>query len=198
MVRVKALQDRCVAKEGVIGRVRKHNTNLMNVQGQYKEAVRTLNMEVKEVKGKLEEADHQKKKLQEEVTVLREMVETAGTDVVQKFKTSQLFIDSCADYYDTGFDDCLKQVASAFPELDLSKIIMDAPELTTPIGNIITDDDDGSLKSQLPPKDDDVVVLAQPAANPPAPISKPLVVTIDVDDPQSQKGDENHADVLPT
>ena len=82
MVRVKALQDRCVAKEGVIGRVRKHNTNLMNVQGQYKEAVRTLNMEVKEVKGKLEEADHQKKKLQEEVTVLREMVETAGTDVV--------------------------------------------------------------------------------------------------------------------
>ena len=39
---------------------------------------------------------------------LREKVETAGTDAVQKFKTLQLFIDSCADYYDTGFDDYLK------------------------------------------------------------------------------------------
>ena len=54
LVHVKALQDRCVAKEGVVGRVRKHNATLMNEQGQYKEAVRTLN---KEVKGKLEEAD---------------------------------------------------------------------------------------------------------------------------------------------
>ena len=80
LVLVKALQDCCVAKEGVIGRVRKHNTNLMNEQGQCKEVVRTLNKEVKEVKGKLEEADRQKNKLQEEVTVLREKVETAGTE----------------------------------------------------------------------------------------------------------------------
>ena len=39
---------------------------------------------------------------------LQEKVETAGTDAVQKFKTSQSFIDSCADYYGIGFDDCLK------------------------------------------------------------------------------------------
>ena len=35
----------------------------MNEQGQHKEAVRTLNKEVKVVKGKLEEANHQKQKL---------------------------------------------------------------------------------------------------------------------------------------
>ena len=29
-MRGKALQDRCVAKEGVVGWVRKHNANLMN------------------------------------------------------------------------------------------------------------------------------------------------------------------------
>ena len=57
----------------------------MNEHGQYKEAVRTQN---KEVKGKLEEADHQKQKLQEEVTALREKVETVGIDAVQKFKMS--------------------------------------------------------------------------------------------------------------
>ena len=57
---------------------------------------------------------------------LREKVEIAGADAVQNFKKSQSFIDSCADYYGTGFDDCLKQVASAFSELDLSGISMDA------------------------------------------------------------------------
>ena len=144
MVCVKALQDRCVAKEGVVGRVRKYNATLMNEQGQYKEAICTLN---KEVKGKLEEADHQKQKLQEEVMALHEKVETAGIDTVQKFKTLQLFIDSCADYCDTGFDDCLKQVASAFLELNLSEITMDALEPTTLVGTIVTDDDDGSFKS---------------------------------------------------
>ena len=91
---------------------------------------------------------------------MHEEVETARTDVVQKFKASQLFIDSCADYYGTGFDDCLKQVASAFPKLDLSGITMDAPESTTPIGDVVTDDDEGSLRSQPPLKNDSIVVLA--------------------------------------
>ena len=88
--------------------------------------MRTFNKEVKELREKLVEAGFQKQKLQEEVTALQEKAETAGTDAVQKFKTLQSFIDSCADYYGTGFDDCLKQVASAFPELDLSRISMDA------------------------------------------------------------------------
>ena len=78
---------------------------------------------------------------------LHKKVETVGTDTIQKFKTSQLFIDSCADYYDTGFDDCLKHVAAVFPELDLSEITMDAPEPTTPVGNVVTEDDDSSPKS---------------------------------------------------
>ena len=63
LVRIKALQDCCVAKEGVVTQVWKHNTNLMNEQGQYKDAVRTLNKELKEVREKLAEVDHQNKKL---------------------------------------------------------------------------------------------------------------------------------------
>ena len=67
---VTVLQDRCIAKEGVVTRVRKHNAHLMNEQGQYKDAVRTLNKELKEVREKLGEADRQSDKLKEEVTVL--------------------------------------------------------------------------------------------------------------------------------
>ena len=82
LVRVKALQEHCVAKEEVVDHVRKHNATLMNEQGQYKEAMRTFNQEVKELKEKLEEADRQKQKLQEEVTALCEKVETAGINAV--------------------------------------------------------------------------------------------------------------------
>ena len=56
-MRVKALQDHWVAKEGVVTRVRKHNTNLMNEQAQYKDVVRTLNQELKEVREMLVKAN---------------------------------------------------------------------------------------------------------------------------------------------
>ena len=81
---------------------------MLNEQRQYKDAIRTLNNELKVIKGKLVEVDRQKEMLQNKVTALREKVETAGTDAIQKLKTSQLFIDSYADYYGTGFDDYLK------------------------------------------------------------------------------------------
>ena len=112
---------------------------------------------------------------------MREKAETARTDVVQKFKTLQSFIDSCADYYGTGFDDCLKQVASAFPKLDLSGISMDAPELVTPARDVAIEDDDVVLESQPSPMVDGGVVLAQPAITLPAPISKTPELTIDAD-----------------
>ena len=117
------------------------------------------------------------------MTALSERVETAGTDVVQEFKASQSFMDSCAEYYGTGFDDYLKQVASVFPELDLSRITMN-------------DEGDDSPESNPSPKDDGVIVLAQPAANPPpTPASNPPTVLVDV---ENQKDDGNPADALAT
>ena len=173
-----ALQDRCVAKEGVVTQVRKHNANLMNEQGQYKDAVHTLNQELKEVREKLEEADRQNDKLRGEVIALGQRVQTVGADAVRDFKATQSFIDSCAGYYGTGFDDCLKQVASAFTELDLSGITMD-------------DGDDGPSHSTPTPEPDGVVILAQPAANPPTPVSNIPAVLVDVED---QQADGNPAD----
>ena len=158
--------------------------------------MRTFNKEVKELREKLVEAGSQKQKLQEEVTALREKVETAGTNTVQKFKTSQSFIVSCADYYGTGFDDCLKQVASAFPELDLFGISMDAPEPLTPARDVATDDDDGVLESQPSPKVDSGIYLAQPAITPPAPVSKTPELTVDANGALLQKSDGTPADVL--
>ena len=158
--------------------------------------MRTFNQEVKELREKLVEAGSQKQKLQEEVTALQEKAEMAGTDAVQKFKVPQSFIDSCADYYGTDFDDCLKQVALAFPELDLSGISMDAPELVTPARDVAIEDDDVVLESQPLPMADGDVVLAQPATTPPASVSKSSNPTVNADGAPSQKGGDNPADVL--
>ena len=85
-------------------------------------------------------------------------MEKVGDNAFQEFKASQSYIDSCADYYGTRFDDCLKQVASAFPELNLFRITMEEFVLTTPASDTVADESDD-------PKDDSVV-LAQPAATP--------------------------------
>ena len=144
----------------------------MNEQGQYKDVVRTLNQELKEVREKLGEAGRQNDKLKEEVTALGQRVQTAGADAVRDFKVSQSFIDSCAGYYGTDFDHCLKHVASTFPELDLSGITMD-------------DGDDGPSHSAPTPEADGVVILAQPVANPPTPVSSFPGVFVDVEDQQA-------------
>ena len=72
---------------------------------------------------------------------------------------------------------------------------MDAPEPVTPARNVVTDDDDGTPKSQRSPKADGGVVLAQLAINPPpAPVSKIPMVAVDADDPQPQKDGGNLVD----
>ena len=188
-MRVKALQDQCVAKEGVVTQVRKHNTNLMNEQEQYKETLCTLHGELKETREKLEEAGCQKEKLQGKLLTLRWQVEKAEADAIMEFKASQSFIDPCAEYYGTGFEDCLKQVTSSYPGLDLSKITMDDPVPSTLAGDTIIGESDDSTESDLPHKDDGVV-LAQPTTDPSVTTSNPSIGFLDVENPHIQDKDD--------
>ncbi|KAL0013299.1 hypothetical protein SO802_000368 [Lithocarpus litseifolius] len=198
LVHVKALQDRCVAKEGVITRVGKHNKNLLDQQDQYKEAIRTLNGKLKEVKEKLKEAVRREQTLWGELTTLDEQLKKARADAVKEFKESQSFIDSCVEYYGTGFNDCLKQVASSYPDLDLSEISVDDPLPTTPAGDTVAGESDDSTESNLPHKDDGVV-LAQPAVTPPVTTSNPPIEILDVENPHAQdKDDETLIDASAT
>ena len=120
-------------------------------------------------------------------------------DAVKEFKASQPFIDSCAVYYGIGFKDCLKQVKSIYPYLDLSKVTMDDPLPLTPVGDTILDETDDSIESELDPKDDSVV-LTQPATDPPITPSVPSTKPLNVDNPPVQgvqdKNDENLQDAL--
>ena len=73
--------------------------------------------------------------MEKELTTLLGQVETAKVNTVEEFKASQTFIDSYAIYYDSEFEDCLKQVKSIYPTLDLSKITMDKPLPSTLTGD---------------------------------------------------------------
>ena len=65
-----------------------------------------------------------------ELLTLREQIEKVKADAMAEFKASQPFIDACTFYYGDGFEDCLKQVGSVYPALDLSKITLGAVTLS--------------------------------------------------------------------
>ena len=134
------------------------------------------------------------------MTTLLGQVETAKADAVAEFKASQSFKDSCADYYGDGFEDCLKQVKSFFPDLDLSKVIMDDPLLSTPVGDTIFEETDHSTELEEVPKDDNVI-LTQPAVDQPIIPLTPSTNPPNAEDPHAQdvqdlppKGDGNQQD----
>ena len=137
-------QDRCLIKEGVISCLRKHNKTLTNEQDQYKDAFCTLNKEVRDLNEKLKEETHQREKaekakasMEKELMAHFKQVEMARTDAIMEYKASQPFNDACTVYYGEGFDDCLKQVGSVYPDLDFSRVNMDKP-LPTPLVKRLT------------------------------------------------------------
>ena len=91
------------------------------------------------------------------MTTLLGQVETPMGDAIKEFKESQAYIDSCAEYYGVGFEDCLKQVNSNYPHLDLVKVSMDDPLPTTPAGNAIPEETDDSTESEHDTQDDNIV-----------------------------------------
>ena len=74
-----------------------------------------------------EKVQEAKVNLEKELTALCGQVETARANAIVKFKASLPFINVCGVYYGDGFEDCLKQVRSVFPNLDLSKVTIDNP-----------------------------------------------------------------------
>nr|POE81231.1 hypothetical protein CFP56_47455 [Quercus suber] len=94
---------------------------------QYIEVVYTLNKKLTTMLAKLkeesclkEEAKKAKTNLMMELTILYEQIDKAKADTMAKFRVSQPFFDACGVYYGDEFNDCLKQVGAAYPNLDLS------------------------------------------------------------------------------
>ncbi|KAK9990057.1 hypothetical protein SO802_025042 [Lithocarpus litseifolius] len=188
MVHMKAMQVKGAKSEVLLARQQKRIKNLTDGLEQYKDACRTLNGEVKELKGKLEEEGRQVEKEREarvtaekELTALLSQVETAKADAVTEFKASQSFVDSCAVYYGDGFEDFLKQVKFVYPYLDLSKVSIDDPLPSTLVGETTFGEGDDHSEPEVNSKSD-CIVLAQPA------VDKPVAPVIPSTNPLSFEG----------
>ena len=160
-----------------------------------------LKEKLKEEASLRQNAQKAKANLEKELTALCEQVETARADAIAKFRASQPFIDACAVYYGDRFDDCLKQVRSDYPNFDLSKVTMDDPLPTTPVGgDNINEETNDSTHAEQGLKDDGVV-LAQPALERPVTLVIPFAENPplkDAENPSTQdsqnspaKDDEN-------
>lgn len=121
-----------------------------------------------ELKEKLEEESRWQKSEQEtKLTAKKELksilsqVETARNDAVMEFMDSQSFIEACVVYYGNGFEDCLKQVKSVYPNLDLSTTTMNESTSSTPAGDTVKEECDVTNNLEANQKNDSVV-LAQP------------------------------------
>ena len=166
-----ALQDRCVASEGVIQRFHKCQEIENKEQAQYSEVVCTLNQELTtktkalaKKTHRLEEAKKAKTNLATEVASLREQKERARVDAVAEFCISQPFFDPCGIYYGEGFEDCLKQVRAAHPNLNLSQITIDTIVPPTFEGeDTVSDETVDSIHTIKEEVETNDVVIAQPA-----------------------------------
>ena len=95
LVRMKALQDKCIANEGVICQYCKCQEIKNKEQDQYKEVVCILNKELTATIAKLkeesrfqEEAEKAKADLAIELTTHHGQMEKAKTEVVEEFRVS--------------------------------------------------------------------------------------------------------------
>ena len=101
----------------------------------------SMNAKLKEESRLRREAEKLKASLATELFTLRDQMDKAKADVVEEFRASQTFIDACSIYCGDGFEDCLEQVRSAYPNPDLSKITLDDLVLTTTRGDETVNDE---------------------------------------------------------
>lgn len=73
-------------------------------------------------------------------------MDKAKVDAIATFKTLQPFFNECDIQYGDRFEDCLKQVAAVYLDLDLSQISIDNTIPLTPSDpNTINDKADDSI-----------------------------------------------------
>ena len=129
---MRALQDRCVANEGVIRQFHKCQEIENKERDQNKEAIRTLNIELMGKLAQLEKETRRHEELEKtttnltiELAVICEQMDKAKADAMTAFRILQPFFDECGVYYGDGFEDFLKQVAALYLNQDLSQVSID-------------------------------------------------------------------------
>ena len=151
----KGLSDRCLAQERALERVRAKAKATA-------EELDELKLWRVRHERKLTLSEQARENLEKEVELLRKKVESHDDDIqrakieaVQEYCDSDPLITELGSSFNDGFNDCIRQVKTSFPDLDLAHITIDT-EARTPAHTVDSEgteelfgkvpDDDGVAK----------------------------------------------------
>lgn len=162
-----------MANEGVICWFWKRLKIENKERDQYKEAICILNTELTAKLALLKKETRHRKEVEKmntnlttELAAFCKQMDKAKVDIVVAFRISYPFFDECNVFYGDGFDDCLKQVAVVYSDLDLSlvaigDIVPSTPRGTDAVGDE-TDDSADTIEEDMKYPDAEVVIQPAP------------------------------------
>ncbi|XP_030958872.1 uncharacterized protein LOC115980799 [Quercus lobata] len=131
LVMMKGLMDRCLNREAALERVRSKLGQTEEELGQLHKWKATMEQKFalsektrEELEQRTEEAGKALKVRADEVKDLKKKLRHARDDAVSEYRNSESLLKELAGSFLQGFDDSLRQVKKAYPDLDLSMITL--------------------------------------------------------------------------
>ena len=141
--------DRCLNREAALERVRAKVEQTEDELGQLNKWKCTMEKKfdlseqvMKELEQKMEEARKALEVKEKEIQDLKEKLRQAKETAVHQYRDSNALLAELGDSFLQGFDDALRQVKKAYPELDVSMITVEDQGQTSalPVASENTDD----------------------------------------------------------
>ena len=146
---VKGLMDRCLNREAALERVRAKAEQMEDELGHLNKWKSTMEKKFdlseqarKELEQETDEAGKALKVKEKEIQDLKEKLHQAKEVAVREYRDSDALLGELGGSFLQGFDDALRQVKKAYPELDVSMININDQDQTSalPIASENTDD----------------------------------------------------------
>ena len=130
---MKGLMGHCLNHEMALERVRAMARSIEDELAELKawKMVQEKRLALSEqVRGELEKQTEMLRQVLEdkekEINDAQDWLRQAKEDVIREYRDSDAYLTVLEGTYTDGFDDCLRQVKTSFPDLDLSHVSIDA------------------------------------------------------------------------
>ena len=141
--------DRCLNREAALERVRAKAEQTEDELGQLHQWKSTMEKKFdllektrKELEQRTEEAGKALKAKDEEIKDLKEKLRQAKEDAVSEYQDSEALLKELGGSFLQGFDDTLRQLKKAYPNLDVSMItVNDQDQMSTLLAALENTDD---------------------------------------------------------
>ena len=171
---MKGLMERCLNREMALERVRAKAEQMEDELGQLHKWKSTMEQKFnlservrKELEQRMEEARKAMEKKEKEIQDLKDKLRQAKETAIHEYHDSDALLLELGDSFLQGFDDALRQVKKAYPDLDVSNVKVEDPVQTSVM--LVASEDtedlfakDAAKGDREPAQAQDVQVLTNP------------------------------------